>query len=289
MMARLNASAKVIILVLLIGLVALLQFEYDAVKIALPASTEQDVSPFMVRLLDMGFHPAVASFLWATTMPEILDLWNDKTEYFPDLAFVNAVDPRMTYPYAFSVLTLPAVPPQADPNALAQAAAIGQEGIANGDPDWRIPYYMATNEFLYMKDPTAAAEYYNMAANTPGVPQYAERFALNFGIETNQRTETEQLWETIKDSTNDPATKARAQAYIDHLEDFDYLDAASKAYKAKFGVFPTSTAELVQAGIIPSVPVDPFGFTFIINPDGTSGIDLATSALPAYIQAEPSQ
>ena len=286
-MRQFTPVTKAVTIVLLLALVGLLQLEYDATKINLPASTTQTVSPFMVRLLDMGFHPAVASFLWATTMPEILDLWRGRTEYFTDLAFVNAVDPKMSYPYAFSVLTLPAVPAAADPQALTQANTIGEQGIASADPDWRIPYYMATNEFLYDKNDTAAAEDYNIAAQTPGIPAYAERFSLNFGIETNQRQKTEQLWETIKDSTNDPDEKARAQAYIDHLQDFDYLDAASAQYKKEFGVFPTSTAELVSRGIIPSVPVDPFGFTFIIQKDGTSAIDL--SSLPSYISAEPAQ
>jgi len=281
-MARLNNPlAKVAVLGLLLLLVVLLQFEYDATKITLPASDAQTVSPFMVRIMDMGFHPAVASFLWATTMPEILDLWNGKSEYFNDLAFVNAIDPKLSYPYAFSVLTLPAVPAQNDPNSVAQAEAIGKQGLANADTDWRIPYYMATNEFLYAKNDQAAAEYYNIAAQTPGIPAYAQRFSLNFGIETNQRQKTEQLWETIKDSTNDPDSQARAQAYIDHLQDFDYLDAASAQYKKEFGVYPTSPDQLVQKGIIPSVPVDPFGFTFIIQTDGTSAIDLNT--LPAYM------
>jgi hypothetical protein len=287
-MARLNNPfAKTLVLGLLLGLVVLLQIEYDATKIVLPASDAQTVSPFMVRILDMGFHPAVASFLWATTMPEILDLFNGKTEYFSDVAFVNAVDPKMSYPYAFSVLTLPAVPAAADPNTIAQADAIGQQGLANADTDWRIAYYMATNEFLYAKDEQKALYYYNLAAQTPGIPQYAERFSLNFGIETNQRQKTEQLWETIKDSTNDPDTQARAQAYIDHLEDFDYLDAASVQYKKEFGAYPTSPDQLVQKGIIPSVPVDPFGFTFIIQKDGTSAINL--TKLPSYISAEPAQ
>lgn len=280
-MARLNEYAKMAVLGLLLALVVLLQVEYDATKVTLPSSDVQTISPFMVRILDMGFHPAVASFLWATTMPEVLDLWNKKTEYFTDLAFVNGVDPKLSYPYAFSVLTLPAVPASDDPQAVAQAEAIGRQGLADADADWRIPYYMATNEFLYAKNDELAAEYYNLAAQTPGVPAYAERFSLNFGIETKQRQKVEQLWETIKDSTNDPDEKARAQAFIDHLEDFDYLDAASAMYKKDFGVFPTSTAELVQKGIIPSVPVDPFGFTFIIQADGTSAIDLNT--LPSYM------
>jgi hypothetical protein len=268
----------------------LLQYEYDATKAALPASASgQSLSPFVVRMLDMGFHPAFASFSWATTMPEILDLWNKKDEYFTDFSFVTTVDPKFSYPYAFSVLTLPAVPASDDAQAVAQADAIGQQGLASADPDWRIAYYLATNEFLYAKNDQQAAWYYNIAANTPGVPQYAERFALNFGIETNQRQKTEQLWETIKDSTNDAQTQDRAQAYIDHLQDFDYLDAASVQYKKEFGVFPTSTAELVAKGIIPAVPVDPFGFTFIIQKDGTSAIDLSQGALPAYISAEPAQ
>ena len=287
-MARLrNPFAKSIVLVSLLALVVLLQFEYDATKITLPASSAQTASPFMVRILDMGFHPAVASFLWATTMPEILDLFNKKTEYFTDLAFVNAVDPKMSYPYAFSVLTLPAVPASDDPQAVKQAEAIGMQGLANADTDWRIPYYMATNEFLYAKNEQKALYYYNLAAQTPGIPAYAQRFSLNFGIETNQRKKTEQLWETIKASTNDPSEKARAQAYIDHLRDFDYLDAASAQYKKTFGVYPTSTAELVQKGIIPSVPVDPFGFTFIIQSNGTSAIDL--NKLPSYMSTSTAQ
>jgi hypothetical protein len=289
MTRRLTPVTKAVTVILLLALVGLLQLEYDATKTTLPASAAQTISPFMVRLLDMGFHPAVASFLWATTMPEILDLWNKKTEYFTDLAFVNAVDPKLSYPYAFSVLTLPAAPAADDPQALAQAVTIGKEGIANADTDWRIPYYMATNEFLYDKNDAAAAEYYNEAAETPGIPAYAERFSLNFGIETKQRQKVEQLWETIKSSTNDSSEKARAQAYIDHLQDFDYLDAASAMYKKEFGVFPTSTAELVTRGIIPSVPADPFGFTFIIQSDGTSAIDLSTSSLPSYISTSTAQ
>lgn len=288
-MTRLNVPSKILVMAFLLGLVVLLQYQYDATKITLASDSTSGVSPFMVRVADMGFHPAVSSFLWATTMPEILDLFVGKTEYLKDLAFVNAIDPKMSYPYAFSVLTLPAVPAKDYPDGVAQSILIGQEGLKNADPDWRIPYYMATNYYLALKDTKDALVYYNIAANTPGVPQFAARFALNFGIGTNQRQKVEELWGTIRDSTNDPDTKARAQAYIDRLQDFDYLDAASAQYKKAFGKFPTSTMELVQKGIIPAVPQDPFGFTFIIQADGTSAIDLSTSSLPSYIKVEPQE
>ena len=288
-MSRLNAAAKATTIALLLALVALLQLESDAVSVQFPGTgiSSSGMTASMVRMVDMGFHPAVASFLWATTMPEILDLWRGRTEYFPDLAYVNAIDPKMSYPYAFSVLTLTAVPTSSYPDGLAQSIRIGNEGIANADPDWRIPYYMATNEFLYAHNSQQAALYYNKAAQTPGIPQYAARFALNFGIETNQRQKTEQLWATIRDSSNDPATKARAQAFIDHLKIFDYLDAAAAQYKKAFGAYPTSTAALVAQGIIPAVPTDPFGFSFIMKPDGHAAID--QSKIPSSLLANPVQ
>ena len=82
---------------------------------------------------------------------------------------------------------------------------------------------MATDYFLELKDDKDALLYYNLAAHTPGIPDYALRFSLNFGIKSNERQKTEELWATIRDSSNDPDTKERAQAYIDRLEIFDYL------------------------------------------------------------------
>lgn len=285
---RSRAAGKTIVVICLLLLVALLQYEYDVTSVALPVSSSgQGFSSFIVHAIDMGFDPAAASFMWIPTMPEIIDLWRDRTEYFPDLAAVNSVDPKFGYPYAFSVLTLPAVPTSSYPDALAQSFVIGKEGLQNADPDWRISYYMAINYYLGENDLKDALNYFNIAAGTPGIPQYAERFALNFGIGQRERDRVRNLWETVYESTNDPDTKARAAAYITHLNIFDYLDAASAQYKKEFGVFPTSTTELVTSEIIPSVPVDPFGFTFIIKPDGTSDIDL--TKLPAYISSEPAQ
>lgn len=287
-MARTGTIPRVILMVLLLGGVVGLQIAYDRTKPALFSGEGGGLSPDMVRMVDMGFHPAIASFLWAATMPEILDFFHGDDHYFADLAYLNAVDPKMGYPYAFTVLTLPVLPSKDLPDALPQAQAIGEQGIATADPDWRIPYYMAMNYYLWMKDLKDATWYFNVAANTPGVPSYAERFALNFGIEQKDRDRVRGLWETIYESTNDPSTKARAAAYVERMDDFDYLEAAAKAYKQKYGAYPTSTDALVTGGVIPQVPQDPFGFIFTIDPkDGTAGIDL--TKLPAYINAEPSE
>lgn len=265
---------KTLALVALLGAVVGIQFAYDAARPSVAATLPGTFTPGMVRIADMGFHPAIASFLWASTLPEILDLFKGRSNarYFEDLAFLNAVDPKMSYPYAFSVLTLPAVPSSSLPTRLADSFAIGERGLRDADADWRIPYYMAINYYLELKDIPSAVKYFDIAAATPGVPDYAKRFGQNFGISQRDRDRVRGIWETVYESSNDPATKERAAAYVQRLDIFDFLEDAAKIYRQKFGAYPASPEQLVEKGILTAVPPDPFGYTFTISADGTAGI-----------------
>ncbi len=271
-----RAAQRTFIAFLLFVAIASTQFLYDAMRVGgvNDAGLPSSITPQTVRMLDAGFHAAAGSFLWVSTMPEVLNLFIKKTNYLTDLAYLNAVDPKLSYPYAFSVITLPAVPATAFPGAVSAAMAIGKQGLRDADPDWRIPYYLATEQFIALKDKKSAAEYFDIAARTPGVPYFAKRFSENFGADKKDRVRTRELWASIRDTTNNEDTKARAQAYIDRLDIFDYLEAAAAQYKRIYGVVPAKLDELVKKNIIPAIPQDPFGFLFIVNKDGTVTIDL---------------
>ncbi len=260
------------VLVFFFAAIIFFQYEYDSVAIS-NSSVSVKPSPDFIHVIDLGFHAPVASFTWISTIPEILDLFfHGKTDYISDLDFVTSVDPKMSYPYAFSVLTLPALTTY--PNVVSIANAIGARGLATADPDWRIPFYMATNYYLDLKDRESALRYYDIAARTPGVPSTTQRFAINFSAGFDTRTQMKSLWITIRDTTNDDFTKRRAQAYIDRLNDLDFLEAAAKQYKATYGMYPKTPEYLVSKNIIPQLPQDPFGFSFIIKSDGSAMIDV---------------
>jgi hypothetical protein len=275
-----SISKSILLVVLFVAIIAS-QIAYDATKISLPAGTASGISPEFVRLADMGFHGAVGSFSWIQTMPEILDLYfRGNTKYLADLDFVNQVDPRLGYPYAFSAITLPALVRL--PNHDAIAVAIGARGVRDADPDWRIPYYTAADYYLDLKDTASAIRYYDIAAHTPGIPAYAKQFALNFSLFPDDRAKTEALWVTIRDTTNDETLKERAQAYIDRLQIFTYLEAAAQAYKTRYGHFPATLDDLVAQGVIPEIPPDPFGYGLKINEKGVVELDLTKP--PAYLK-----
>lgn len=284
-MTRLNNGLRFLIICALIAAIAATQLAYDATKMVANETLPSAITPETVRMLDMGFHGTAASFLWVSTMPKILDLFHGNNDYVPSLSYLLAVDPRLGYPYAFSIVTLPYVPTSTGyTTGLQDAMVIGTEGLQHSDPDWRIPYYVATNYYLALHDMKNAALYFGLAANTPGVPYYAHRFAENFGNEQKDRERTLGLWESIRDTSSDPDTKMRAQAYIDHLEMFIYLEAAAVQYKKQYGAFPTDLKQLVEKKIIPAIPEDPFGYTFIIDKNGTVSLDLSAPP-PSNAQA----
>ncbi len=268
-----SSILKITLLAILFVAIVASQLGYDATKKALPPGQSAGVSPAFVRLADMGFHSAAGSFLWISTMPEILGVYfQGSTQYIDDLAFVNAVDPKLSYPYAFSVLTLPAI--QRFPNRHAVAAEIGARGVRDGDSDWRVPYYLGATYYLDLKDEKNALKYYDIAAHTPGIPEISRSFALNFAALPNDHQKTRALWVSIRDTTNDESVKQRADDYIYRLEILDYLDTAAKAYKMKKGIFPKNPEALVEVGVIPEIPQDPFGYSFIFNDRGLTSLDL---------------
>jgi hypothetical protein len=261
------------IIIALIGSVAFFQFMYDLNSVS-ASSVGYNLSPQLTHFIDFGFDPQITSFSWITNMPEILDLFNNRDiQYFSDLNYTTGVDPKMSYPYAFSVITLPMI--KSLHNSYDIANAIGENGIKFADPDWRIPFYMATNYYLGLHNKEEALRYYDLTSRTPGVPSTTQRFAINFSIGFGSRDYTKSLWETIRDTTKDEFLKERAQAYIDRLNDLDYLELAAKQYKNIFGVFPKTPDDLVSKNIIPELPKDPFGFNFIFDANGVASIDVA--------------
>jgi hypothetical protein len=276
---QIRTSSRAILLILLFAAIIFFQYGYDVTAVSAPSASAR-LSPGFVRAVDMGFHAPVASFAWISTMPEAMDLFfNGKMEYFSDLDFVAGIDPKMSYPYAFSVIIVPSM--KSLPNAVRTANAIGVRGLGVADPDWRIPFYMATNYYLDLKDKKDALRYFDIAARTPGIPSVTRRFAINFSIGFGSRDQTRALWIAIRDTTNDEFAKDRAQAYINRLDELDYLEAAAKQYKAAYGTYPKTPNDLVAKHIIPQVPQDPFGYSFIMDPDGTTTVDIAHP--PAYL------
>lgn len=264
-----RTAKRISALLLLLGVI-LSQRAYDANRPSGQEAELPELSLPLVRVFDIGLHSAAAGFYWVNQVIfELPALEYGFDKFSQDLAFVNNLDPRFSFPYYWAVLVLPDT---SYPDAVNAAIKIGERGVREADTDWRVSFYLATLFHLYRNDRAEAAIYFDAAARNPNAPFYIRRFSENYGIAPNAREQTKQVWLAIAKSSDDPDLKARAQEYVARLTIFDYLEQEVRTYKAKYGKLPKNIDDLVTSGVVSSLPRDPFGFSFYLYSDGTVGI-----------------
>jgi hypothetical protein len=75
---------------------------------------------------------------------------------------------------------------------------------------------------------------------------------------------------------------------LDALDGIDFVERIVQQYRARTGMFPTSWAEMIRAGFLRSVPPDPSGTPFRLDPStGTVSLDPSSSLNPLPNREHP--
>src|SRR3989338_1000013 len=195
-----SAAIKKIIIIPIFAAVVASQYAYDrskleALQIQFPAPLQ------LIRVFDLGLHSAAASLLWIETIVQLSFFQRGTEPFFNNFRTINDLDPKFSFPYAFTVLVLPTS--RAYPDKIAAAIEIGKRGIAEADPDWRIPFYLAAVHLLELKDHENAVKYFDIASQTVGAPHYIKRFSSTFVWAKTFREQTREFWRAVYENAED--------------------------------------------------------------------------------------
>lgn len=239
------------------------QLFYDQSK-AKAKYIEPDLfKPEVIKAIDLGLHNAAGDLFWLASIQYFGGNQSKTYEKLGDyLALTSDLNPKFPYPYAFGTLVLPGIG-QTD-----QAINLAKKGIAESEPDWRIPYYLGTIYYINKEDNENAVKYFDLAARTKGVPDGIKRVAANFGSRGEKRQKTKEIWTGIYETTKDGVVRERAKAYILHYEIIDFLEEAVNQYKKINNAYPKDLNELITGKILKALPEDPFGFEYTIDESG---------------------
>lgn len=252
-----------IIILLALGLVVSTQYIYDEEKSKSSKPSPYVLSAEVVRAADLGLHNAASDLIWLSAIQYFGDWQTDKYQKTDDyIRLANELDPKFSYPYAFGVLILPSV------DMADEAIEIGEMGIENIDDDWRISYYIATTYHIYKDDQANALKYFDIAANTPGVPDNVKTVAATYGSNQDMRSKSKAVWQGIFENSEDEVVRERAYNYVLHYEIMDFLEEATDKYKDEVGNYPEDLEQLVSGGILKEIPKDPLGYEFVITESG---------------------
>jgi len=226
------------------------------------------LKPEIIKVADLGLDNAAADATWLLAIQYFGGSESKTSEKLPSyLSLSTDLDSKFAYPYAFGALVLPSI------KFTDQGIELAKKGVENINNDWRIPYYLATTYHLDKDDSVNAAKYFDITANTPGVPDGIKKVSTRYGSRSDKREQTKQIWAGIYETTNDEIVKERAKNYLIHFEIMNLLEQASKQYYEINKKYPAELNDLVSARILKAIPSDPFDFEFEIKQeDGTVNV-----------------
>jgi len=175
---------------------------------------------------------------------------------------VTELDPYFFIPYYFAGIILPLEADRVD-----QANKFLLKGLKYLKNEWRIPFLLGFNYYYYKHDYLKAAEYLEIASKLPGSPEYLPKLAARLRYQAGDLRHAIAFLRTMYNSTDNLELKKSLARRIKAFEDILYLTKAVEIYRTRTGRLPGSLEDLVRAGIIRSIPREPYGGKYYFDPE----------------------
>ncbi len=232
-------------------------------------SSLQDVlyitSPQTVKRLSLGYHGLMADIYWTRAVQYFGGSHAAGSEQFkllgPLLDITTYLDPHLVVAYEFGANFLAPKPP----NGAGQpdlAVTLVQRGIQANPDAWKLYYNLGFIYYLEMRDYARAAQAFERGSHAPGAHPFLKLLAANMAQHAGDIQMARMLWITTYESSRSKDIRRNAAAHLRALRVDQEVAALGKMvddYRQRTGSAPTSFAQLISAGMLRGIPVDPTG------------------------------
>ena len=263
--ARVRLAAGALTAACLVSSVLVLR-QVDAVR---SGATLQEFlyisSPKAVKRLSLGYEGLLADIYWTRAVQYYGGTHHSGGGNFkllwPLLNITTQLDPHLMPAYQYGATFLTQKPP-AGPGMPQQAIELMKYGIQNNPDEWHLYYNLGFIYYLDLKDyPNAAAVFLRGSEKPqahPAMKVLAAQAAQHGGDEHTAGL----LWETMYETTRDKYIRETAVWHLRALkvdQDVTKLEDLVGVYRQRYGRLPANLIEMVRAGLLPGIPVDPLG------------------------------
>jgi len=222
--------------------------------------------------LALSFDNLLADVYWIRTIQHYgRDYKNRKREnrfeLLPSLLdMTTALDPQFLIAYRFGAIFMALSPPDG-PGRPDLSIALLEKGLAANPDTWQLAHDLAFTHYLYTGDFAAAAAWFKRAAAMPGAPEWIGPLAAITAARGGDRQGARQMLSELGRTQEDYIRRAalRTLAQLDALDRIDLVEQDVARFRAMTGRDPAGWAEMIRAGVIPSVPVDPANTPFVYD------------------------
>ena len=176
---------------------------------------------------------------------------------------ITDLDPRFWDPYVFAETML-----AWQANMLDEADRLLQKAARARPTDYRPFYFLGFNEFYFRHNAAKAAPYLRRAAEKDNAPAYIKGLAARFSLYGGQTVMGILFLKNLLAHPLDTRTKKYLEKRLTALEAIHVLERAVARYRKQTGRLPSTLHDLVGAGLLDKLPVDPYGGDFVLLDNG---------------------
>jgi tetratricopeptide (TPR) repeat protein len=231
-------------------------------------------SPKALKRLSLGYDGLVADIYWTRAVQYFGGKHHAGAEHFellaPLLEITTTLDPHLIVAYDFGSNFLAPKPPNGA-GMPERAIDLVQFGIRHNPDRWRLYYDLGFIYYLELKDYAKASDAFSRGSHVPHAHPFLRLLAAQMAQHAGELQTARMLWTATYQTTQDASIRANAVAHLRALqvdEDVTHLEALITFYQRKTGHLPASFSDLMSAGLLRGIPVDPLGHTYKLTPDG---------------------
>jgi hypothetical protein len=197
----------------------------------------------------------------------------------PLIDITVTLDPRfeIAYRYGATFLAEPWPTGAGDPEAAVRLLERGARALPQS---WLMRQLLGFFVYFHLGEPKRAAEVMLEGARLPGAPTWFTTMAADFLGRAGERETARRIWRHMLEQAEDARLRRNAQSHLDYLdaeEMIEKLDELVAGYRGRFGRNPASLREMLAAGVMPFVPLDPSGAAFAYDP-ATGSVSISRSS-----------
>lgn len=235
-----------------------------------------------VRALFLNYNGLAADVYWTRAVQyfgrQHLAHRNAYPLLWPLLRICQRLDPDLIAPAEFGSYFLADRPPlgAGEPH---QAVQLLQRAIARHPNHWRLYFDLGFVYGLNLHQRRLAAAAFAAGAKRPGANPVLYTLAAEWYGQAHQDQLALALWRELYRSTANRMLRENARDHILQLETriaMRQLEAVTAAYAQRYHRPPASWQQVVRAGLLPAIPLDPMGNAYLLRPQGKVGLNPAT-------------
>ena len=214
----------------------------------------------------LGYDQLAADLLWLQAVQYVGGKEQSVRGYkwlYHILDIVTTLDPKFDYAYQSGGVILSVYA-----HRIEESNELLKKGYRENPGVWQIPFYLGFNHFFYLDDYQTAASYITRASLLPGRPAYLPKLAARLYAQAGTPELAIEFLHRIYQSTADERLREELQIRIKEViveRDINLLEAALSRYKLITGKGARDLRDIVDKGILKSIPQEPFGGDYFLD------------------------